>query len=137
MIVHLKDWYTHTHTLPRMVANIRFVPTNRPANWGAIDQLAQIKAKIGEQTVHYFLYWHTEANMVLVQKNLGQAGPCYWACGKLSVVDMLTHFHGILNVHVIEVWAAHGEADVNTIADIQFLTIRNRYRVASVACEVA
>ena len=120
-----------------MLPNIRFVNAERPDNWANIDQLAQIKVKIEGQDTYYFLYWHKQANMVFVQKDLGYDGPCYWACGKLSVVDMLTHFHGILNVHVIEAWAAHGEADVNTIADIQFLTIRNRYRVASVACEVA
>ena len=135
MIVHLKDWYTHTHTLPRMVANIRFVPTNRPANWGAIDQLAQIKAKIGEQTVHYFLYWHTEANMVLVQRDIGNDGPCYWACGKLSIADMLTHFHDVLHINITEAWASRGEADVNTIADIHFVTIRNRHHVVSLDCE--
>ena len=120
-----------------MLANIRFVNAERPANWNNIDQLAQVKVKVEGQHTYYFLYWHKQANMVLVQKDLGQDGPCYWACGKLSIADMLTHFHGILNVHVTEAWASYGEADANNIADIHFTTIRNRYRVASVDCEVA
>ena len=120
-----------------MLPNIRFVHTERPANWADIDQLAQIKAKVNGQDTYYFLYWHKQANMVLVQRDLGRDGPCYWACGKLSIADMLTHFHNTLNVHVTEAFGGHGEADVNTIADIHFITIRNRYRVASVDCEVA
>ena len=120
-----------------MLPNIRFVNAERPANWANIDQLAQVKVKIDGQDIYYFLYWHTEANMVLVQKDLGNAGPCYWACGKLSITDMLTHFHDILNVHITEAWGGRDEVDINNIADIHFITIRNRYHVASVDCEVA
>jgi hypothetical protein len=120
-----------------MLDNNRFVATERPANWANIDQLAQIKAKIGGQDTYYFLYWCTQTRKVLVERGRGQQGPYYWACGKLSTSDMLTHFHGPLNVHVTETWSSHDEVDINTITDLQFLTIRNSHRAVSIDCDVA
>ncbi len=127
----------HTHTQSRMLDNIRLKKADDSANPAALDQLAQIKVKVADQNVYYSLYWCTKSNMVLVQRDQVAASPCYWACNKLSIADILTHFHNTLNVHVTETWTGRDYADAKTIADLQLHTIRNRHHVASIDCEVA